>query len=472
MTPFIFFLLKSQLPVGTTHAHSVSLSFPSPYLDPSTIPSSLHPSLFSTLWTSNNTHTPHTNTGAKRHSASEMADVDTRAICGVPEKVQLHVAMLALQFGYAGFHVVSRLALNMGISKVVFPVYRNIIALILLVPFAYFLEKKDRPQLTLSFVVQFFLLALCGSYIHYFSHGNSITANQGFYLLGLDNTSPTFASAIQNSVPAITFAMAAALRIEKVRIDRRDGIAKILGTLACVAGASVITLYKGPTIFGPSTLNGTAASSFSQDTTLLWVNDSNGKNWTLGCIYLIGHCLSWSGWLVLQAPVLKKYPARLSVTSYTCFFGVIQFLIIAAFIERDADAWAFHSGSEVFTILYAGFIASGVAFAVQIWCIDRGGPVFVAVYQPVQTLVVAIMASLTLGEKFYLGGIIGAVMIVIGLYLVLWGKSKERAFAAKEAAALASSTCEHEGHRQSSAASFKASSLNQPLLPPSTTENV
>ncbi len=39
-----------------------------------------------------------------------------------------------------------------------------------------------------------------------------ITANQGFYLLGLDNTSPTFASAIQNSVPAITFLMAALLR--------------------------------------------------------------------------------------------------------------------------------------------------------------------------------------------------------------------------------------------------------------------
>ena len=54
---------------------------------------------------------------------------------------RLHVAMLALQFGYAGFHVVSRLALNMGISKLVFPVYRNIIALCLLVPFAYFLEK-------------------------------------------------------------------------------------------------------------------------------------------------------------------------------------------------------------------------------------------------------------------------------------------------------------------------------------------
>jgi drug/metabolite transporter (DMT)-like permease len=176
-------------------------------------------------------------------------------------------------------------------------------------------------------------------------HAHSITANQGFYLLGLDNTSPTFASAIQNSVPAITFAMAAALRIEKVRLDHRDGVAKVVGTLACVAGASVITLYKGPTIFGPEASLGLEAAAK--------VGAGGEKNWTLGCVYLIGHCLSWSGWLVLQAPVLKKYPARLSVTSYTCFFGVIQFLIIAAFMERDADAWKFHSGSEIFTILYA-----------------------------------------------------------------------------------------------------------------------
>ncbi|MCH84205.1 auxin-induced 5NG4-like protein, partial [Trifolium medium] len=78
------------------------------------------------------------------------------------ERFQLHVAMLALQFGYAGFHVVSRAALNMGVSKLVFPVYRNIIAFLLLVPFAYFLEKKERPAITLNFLLQFFLLALVG----------------------------------------------------------------------------------------------------------------------------------------------------------------------------------------------------------------------------------------------------------------------------------------------------------------------
>ncbi|KAF2310038.1 hypothetical protein GH714_020206 [Hevea brasiliensis] len=285
----------------------------------------------------------------------------SRMWCSVPERLQLHLAMLALQFGYAGFHVVSRAALNMGISMLVFPVYRNIIALLLLLPFAYFLEKKERPAITLNFLLQFFFLALVG--------------------------------------------------IEKVRLNRKDGIAKVLGTIFCVAGATVITLYKGPVIYSP-------APRLDRPSTQMFVSlgDAKGKNWTLGCIYLIGHCLSWSGWLVLQAP---------------------------------------------------GVVASGIAFAVQIWCIDRGGPVFVAVYQPVQTLVVAIMASIALREEFYLGGVIGAVLIIVGLYLVLWGKSEEKKFAAKENAVI-QSTPEHANIR--SQAHIKTS-LTQPLLPPST-ENV
>ncbi|KAL0323152.1 UNVERIFIED_CONTAM: protein WALLS ARE THIN 1 [Sesamum angustifolium] len=278
-----------------------------------------------------------------------------RRMWSIPEKFQLHLSMLALQFGYAGFHVVSRAALNMGISKIVFPVYRNILAFLLLLPFAYFLEKKERPPLTWNFAVQFFLLAIVG--------------------------------------------------IEKVRLDRKDGMSKVAGTLFCVAGASVITLYKGPTIYSPAPPLQRAAAVAASPEFLSMLGDAKGKNWTLGCIFLIGHCLSWSAWLVLQAPVLKKYPARLSFTSYQCFFGVIQFLGIAAFLERDLQAWLVHSGAELFSVFYAGVVASGIAFAVQIWCIDRGGPVFVAVYQPVQTLVVAIMASFLLGEHFYLGGV-------------------------------------------------------------------
>uniref|UniRef100_A0A2N9GQP6 WAT1-related protein n=1 Tax=Fagus sylvatica TaxID=28930 RepID=A0A2N9GQP6_FAGSY len=106
----------------------------------------------------------------------------------VPERARLHLAMTVLLLGAAGNHIILRAALNMGVSKLVFPLYRNIIALFVLAPFAYFSEKKDRPPLTTTFLVQFFLLGFVG--------------------------------------------------IEQVHLNRKDGIAKVLGTLASVAGAS------------------------------------------------------------------------------------------------------------------------------------------------------------------------------------------------------------------------------------------
>lgn len=272
---------------------------------------------------------------------------------------------------------------------------------------------KERPPLTFSLLVQFFFLALVG-----------ITANQGFYILGLYYATPSFASAMQNSVPAITFLMASALGLESVNIARRDGLAKVIGTLASVGGAMVITLYKGPPLLRHDGTIVNHDDMLSSSTKML--------DWTWGCIYLLGHCLSWAGWMVFQAPIVKKYPAKLSLTSFTCFFGLLQFMVIAAFCERDPMKWKIMSGEELFTILYAGIISSGIVLSLQTWCIQKGGPVFVAVFQPVQTVLVAIMAFAILHDQFYLGGLLGAVLIMIGLYSVLWGKTDEQRIVAKQ----------------------------------------
>lgn len=130
-----------------------------------------------------------------------------------------------------------------------------------------------------------------------------------------------------------------------MHLNRKDGRAKVFGTLASVAGASLITLYKGPAIHTPN-------SHLHQSRVLLSLGDDEGKNWTLGCIYLIFHCLCWSSWIVLQAPLLKKYPARLSATSYSCFFSVLQFLAIAVYFEKDSQAWKVQSSAELISIFY------------------------------------------------------------------------------------------------------------------------
>lgn len=128
-------------------------------------------------------------------------------------------------------------------------------------------------------------------------------------------------------------------------MTRKHGIAKVLGTFISVAGASVITLYKGPIIYSPN--------SPSQQSHAYILGDAKEKNWTLGCICLIAHCLFWSCWIVFQAPILKKYPARLSVVSYSCFFSIMQFSAIAAYFERDFNAWQFHSRWELISVFYS-----------------------------------------------------------------------------------------------------------------------
>jgi len=133
--------------------------------------------------------------------------------------------------------------------------------------------------------------------------------------------------------------------MEQVHLKRKDGIAKVVGTVSSVAGSLVITLYRGPTLFGSNLRS-------HQSYFLLSLGNDTGKSWSLGCIYLIGHCLCWSSWIVLQTPVLKKYPARLSSTSYTYFFSIFQFLVIAALFEKDSQVWIVHSTDEIFTIFY------------------------------------------------------------------------------------------------------------------------
>ncbi|PWA46417.1 nodulin MtN21 /EamA-like transporter family protein [Artemisia annua] len=190
--------------------------------------------------------------------------------------------------------------------------------------------------------------------------------------------------------------MASALRLESVNIARRDRLAKIIGTLASVGGAMVITLYKGSPLLRHDGAIVNHEDMLSGSTKML--------DWTWGCIYLLGHCLSWAGWMVFQAPIVKKYPAKLSLTSFKFFFGLLQFMVIAAFCEKDPVKWKIKSGEELFTILYAGIISSGIVLSLQTWCIQKGGPVFVAVFQPVQTVLVAIMAFVILHDQFYLGG--------------------------------------------------------------------
>lgn len=325
------------------------------------------------------------------------------------EKSKPYIAMICLQFGYAGMNIVTKVSLNGGMSHYVLVVYRNAFATAVIAPFALLLERKVRPKMTFPIFMQIFLLGLLGPVI-----------DQNLYYAGLKYTSPIFSSAMSNILPAMTFVLAIIFRMEKTEIKKLRWQAKVVGILVTVGGAMLMALYKGGHVINMFWFShirpGPAHDAFS-------AVDNDSIN---GSIHLIFATFSWAAFFILQAITLRKYPAQLSLATLVCFLGTLQSMAVTFVMEHSPSVWTIGWDMNLFASAYAGIISSGIAYYVQGLVMEKKGPVFVTAFSPLTLIIVAFLSSLLLAEKIYIGGVLGALLIVMGMYSVLWGKYKEQ----------------------------------------------
>ncbi|KAK4373571.1 hypothetical protein RND71_008955 [Anisodus tanguticus] len=246
-----------------------------------------------------------------------------------------YLAVIFLQIGYAGSAIIAKTALNNGMSHYTFAVYRNVIAAVVFSPFAALLE---RPVI-----------------------------DQNLYYVGMKYTTATFATAMCNVLPAITFLLAWILRLENVNIWKVGSQAKIVGTIVTLGGATIMSLVGGPTIGLPWTKHhdhNVPTTSTSSPTEI---------NPVKGALFIAAGCFCWA-----------------------CFYNL------------------------------QGIVNSGIGYYVSGLIMNVKGPVFVTAFNPLNMIIVAIMGSFILSEQLNLGRVVGAAVIIIGLYLVIWGTSKDQ----------------------------------------------
>ncbi|TQD99928.1 hypothetical protein C1H46_014432 [Malus baccata] len=280
--------------------------------------------------------------------------------------------MLVVQAAYVGMNISYKLVAEVGMNFTVLVAYRNMFSAALMLPLALIFERA--------------------------------TMAQNFYIESLGLTSATYAVAFNNLIPVITFLIALCFRMEKLAIGTRTGRAKVVGTLVCVGGTMIFTFYKGHQIVIWSTDVNLLRKYSHQNSHVL---HRNTRTQLLGSVLALCSSISFALWLIFQKKMTRDYPCQYSSTALMSIMASIQSTAFALCRERDWSQWKLGWDIKLFTAVYSSMT------------------LFVAIFNPLGLLLVALAATLLLDEKLHLGSILGGVLIICGLYMVLWSQREE-----------------------------------------------
>ncbi|KAH0918044.1 hypothetical protein HID58_025704 [Brassica napus] len=287
------------------------------------------------------------------------------------EEVKAAIAMLVVQFIFAGMFILFKITAHDGTNLRILVAYRLSFATLFMFPLALIFQRKKRPEFTRRLVLLAFLSGLLGAAIPNI-----------LYLPGLVRTSATFSTAASILSPVITLVLSLAFRMDTLRLGSNEGRAKLLGTLLGVGGALVFVFYKDVS--------------------------RNVK-----CVFL-------------QAKISKEFGGHCWNISLMNATGSLVCMVVALCSEHNWNQWRLGWNISLLTTVYSGVVVSGLVMPLVAWCIEKKGPLYVTVFSPIRLVIVALVGSFALEETLYLGSLIGAIIMVGGVYLVVWCKMKEK----------------------------------------------
>jgi drug/metabolite transporter (DMT)-like permease len=255
-----------------------------------------------------------------------------------------------------------------SVPPILFAATRFTLAGLLLLPLA--LLSGPESRLSRQDLLPMFGLGLVG-----------VTLTQSVFTVGVGLTTAANTALVYSTAPVWGMLLAFALGWERPRISG------VLGIGLCLVGVGAI-------VYGSLDFAGTSL---------------------LGDALILVAAISWGSYTVLTLSFLRRYSA-LAVAAYAMTFGGLAAFPLEALDPASLDLAAL-DGLTWGAAAYSALCSSAFGFAAWGWGVSHVGANRVLVYQYLVTLTGVSTGVLLLGEDFGAGQLIGAAVILAGVYL-------------------------------------------------------
>lgn len=282
--------------------------------------------------------------------------------------IPAHLALLAVQLTFSGFHVVGKVVLE-TLPPLALATLRVLGATPLLLALAWLHDRRLPP---LEVLPRLAMLGFLGVFL-----------NQILFVVGLSFTTATNAAILMPSIPVFAVGIGWATRLERAGPRRLTGV-------ALAACGALALLHPGRVSWSDSSVVGT--------------------------LLILVNCLSYAIFLVLQRPLLLRLPWR-TVIAWAFLFGGLGVTAVGGptLLEVDparvpAPVW----WGVAFIVLFPTFFG----YLLNTWAVRRSSATLAAAYTTVQPLLTALLAVGFLRERLGAAQVTGFLLIAGGLWLV------------------------------------------------------
>ncbi|KAI5442475.1 hypothetical protein KIW84_011514 [Lathyrus oleraceus] len=180
--------------------------------------------------------------------------------------------------------------------------------------------------------------------------------------------------------------------MEKLAFKSRSSNAKVVGSIISIAGAFVMTFYKGKSILNSSPLHQPIGFLNSMD-----------SSWAIAGIILTVDYFLLSLWYILQVHILKEFPDELTLVLLYSTTATIISIVVALLSVPNASAWKIGLNLSLISIVSSGIFGKLIGNLIYAWSVHLKGAVYVTSFMPLQIAISGILGVIFLGDTLHIG---------------------------------------------------------------------